>query len=95
MQFQFDKTIEKVIVVNVLIVHYREQINASRRRNPNRQVSRSMRNLTVGDAVYENEFVTLPPKTKRPNRKRKLVSAYLTPSLKKTKSSNSLNYFSQ
>ncbi|XP_031620077.1 uncharacterized protein LOC116338763 [Contarinia nasturtii] len=47
------------------------QINASRRRNPNRQISRSMRNLTDGDAIYENEFVALPPKSKKPNRKRK------------------------
>lgn len=34
-----------------------------------------MRSLTDGDIVYEHEFVSLPPKTKR-SRKRDTVSAH-------------------
>lgn len=51
---------------------HREQLNASKKRNPNKQISRSMRSLTDGDILYENEFVVLPPKTRR-NRKRNVM----------------------
>lgn len=59
---------------NVKCLSQREQLNVTKKRNPNRQLSRSVRSLTVGDMVYENEFVSLPPKSKR-NRKPDVVSS--------------------
>lgn len=65
-------TKEIFIKNSIFFVFDREQLNASKKRNPNKQISRSMRSLTDGDILYENEFVALPPKTRR-NRKRNVV----------------------
>ncbi|XP_055309804.1 uncharacterized protein LOC129573372 [Sitodiplosis mosellana] len=85
LKLQFDKEDEEIEqkkqewaeVRKKMANERREQINASRKRNPNRQVSRSMRNLTDGDIVYENEFVALPPKARRSNRKRNVTADIL------------------
>lgn len=43
----------------------RQHLQSGQRRNPCSQISRSMRDLTDGDLVYENEFITLPKRRRR------------------------------
>lgn len=51
--------------------------------------------MTDGDIIYENEFVALPPKSRRSNRKRNAVSKKLVIDFPDFDPKNSLYDFSQ
>lgn len=61
-------------LINFLFCSIRKQLAATKKRAPKKVISSSVRSLTDGDILYENEFVKLP-KQKVKSLKRVKVNA--------------------